>query len=155
MGERWPGNRIGIDWGMVRIGVAASNRGTTFAYPVTTVAAGPQALDQLAAVIAEHGPEVVYLGLPLNLKGQHGPAAEHVLSHVPGLAKRAGDIPIRLVDERLSTAQASRELGRAGRAAKRQRTIIDQAAAVEILQRALDQESRTGRPVGQLWKGDE
>lgn len=56
---------------------------------------------------------------------------------------------MRLVDERLSTASASRSLGAAGRATKRQRSVIDQAAAVEILQRALDVEERSGAPAGQ------
>lgn len=155
MAEHIPGNRLGIDWGKARIGIAASSRGTTFAYPVETVAAGPDALGRIAELVATHEPEIVYVGLPLNLRGERGPAAEHILENVEAIAAALPpDLEIRLVDERLSTAQASRDLGRAGRGTRRQRSVIDQAAAVEILQRALDKEANFAEPAGELWKSD-
>ncbi|HSO68614.1 MAG TPA: Holliday junction resolvase RuvX [Arachnia sp.] len=143
------GARLGIDWGKARIGVAASNRRTSFAYPVETVTAGPGELRRLAALIAEHGADVIYVGLPLTLAGTHALAAEYVSAKAAALAAAIAPIPVLLVDERMSTVSASRSLGSAGRRAKHQRSVIDQAAAVEILQRAIDAEERQGAPVGE------
>ncbi|GAA3857947.1 Holliday junction resolvase RuvX [Tessaracoccus defluvii] len=143
------GPRLGIDWGKARIGVAAANRGTSFAYPVETVPAGPTELDRLGALVAEYEPGVVYVGLPLTLAGGRALAAEFVAAKAAALATLIAPVPVRLVDERMSTVTASRSLGAAGRRAKQQRGIIDQAAAVEILQRALDAEERDGGPAGE------
>lgn len=143
------GGRLGIDWGKARIGVAASNRGTTLAYPVETVKAGPQALARIAALVAEYEPGIVYVGLPITLAGERSFAAEWVLERAGELGSVIEPGLIRLVDERMSTASASRTLGAVGKRAKQQRSIIDQAAAVEILQRALDAEARTGSVAGE------
>lgn len=141
--------RLGIDWGKARIGVAACGAHTSFAYPVSTVPAGREELTALAAIVAEYEPTVVYVGLPLNLRGEYGPAAQFVIEKAKGLAERITPVEVRLVDERMSTASASRSLGSVGRSTKAQRGIIDQAAAVEILQTALDVETRTGEPAGE------
>lgn len=140
--------RLGIDWGKARIGVAACNAGTTFAYPVETVPAGPDELTRLRAIVEEYGPGVVYVGLPLTLAGERGFAADFALEKATALAEAISPTRVRLIDERMSTASASRNLGAAGRRVKQQRSIIDQAAAVEILQRAVDAESRDGGPAG-------
>jgi putative Holliday junction resolvase len=124
--------RLGIDWGKARIGVAAANAGTSFAYPVETVQAGPDELRRLTAIIAEYEP-----------------GAEYVVERAAGLASAVAPVAVRLVDERMSTVSASRSLGSAGRRAKQQRRVIDQAAAVEILQRALDVEERSGALAGE------
>lgn len=149
------GGRLGIDWGKARIGVAACNRGTNLAYPVETVPAGPGALVRLRALVDEYEPGIVYVGLPLALDGSVGISARHVLASVAALAAVLPDATIRLVDERMSTAQASRSLGQAGRGSRRQRPVIDQAAAVEILQRALDSEAASGRLAGEPWRGED
>lgn len=141
--------RLGIDWGKARIGVAACNAHTTFAYPVETVQAGPDELARLRAIVAEYEPGVVYVGLPLTLAGERGISADFVTAKAEALAAVIAPTRIFLVDERMSTAQASRSLGDAGRRAKQQRRIIDQAAAVEILQRAIDAEERDGAPSGE------
>jgi putative Holliday junction resolvase len=141
--------RLGIDWGKARIGVAACNPGVSFAYPVETVPAGAGELARLAELVAEYDPDVVYVGLPLTLGGARSHAAEFVLAKAAQLAARVTPVEVRLVDERMSTASASRSLGSAGRRARQQRSVIDQAAAVEILQRALDGEEREGAPVGE------
>lgn len=146
------GPRLGIDWGKARIGVSACNRGTRFAYPVETVPVDGRELDRLTALVAEYEPGIVYIGLPLTLAGERDIAAQYVLEQVRRFAVRVPRVPIRLVDERLSTAGASRSLGSAGRSMRRQRSVIDQAAAVEILQRAVDLET-TGSPAG--WGLDE
>ncbi|WGT45968.1 Holliday junction resolvase RuvX [Tessaracoccus lacteus] len=140
--------RLGIDWGKARIGVAASGAGTDFAYPVTTVPAGADEQRRLLEIVAEYEPGVIYVGLPLTLSGEYGFAAQFVLEKAASLATAVADVEVRLVDERMSTVTASRSMGSAGRKAKQQRSVIDQAAAVDILQRALDAEGRTGAPVG-------
>ena len=147
--------RIGIDWGKARIGVAASGRHTSFCHPVTTVAAGRDELDALSAIVEEYEPEVVYVGYPLDLRGEVGPSAQFVMDKASALAERIAPVQVRLVDERMSTASASRSLGSVGRNAKAQRGIIDQAAAVEILQCAVDVEERQGSPAGELPNGSE
>ncbi|NLE99242.1 MAG: Holliday junction resolvase RuvX [Propionibacterium sp.] len=141
--------RLGIDWGKARIGVAASGARTTFAYPVSTVGAGRDELRELAAIVEEYEPGIVYVGLPINLRGEYGPAAEFTIAKARGLSAAIPGIEVRLVDERLSTATASRSLAGAGKNTKAQRGIIDQAAAVEILQAALDSEERTGTAAGE------
>ncbi|MDF1490286.1 Holliday junction resolvase RuvX [Tessaracoccus caeni] len=143
------GSRLAIDWGKARIGVAASHSGTSFAYPVETVAAGSDEMRRLTELISQIGPRVVYVGYPLTLSGEKAIAAGFVAGKARRLASRIVPVPVYLVDERLSTASASRSLGAAGRGSRSQRSVIDQAAAVEILQRALDIEERTGSPAGQ------
>ncbi len=142
-------NRLAIDWGKARIGVAAARSGTTFAFPVETVPAGKEALDRLVALVEEYEPDVVYVGLPLTLDGRRSHAVDWVLDRTRLLAGRIGAERLRFVDERMSTASASRSLGAAGRSQKQARGVIDQAAAVEILQQALDQERATGGLAGQ------
>lgn len=144
------GTRMGIDWGKARIGVAACTAGTSLAYPVTTIAAGRGELGALKALVAAYDPGVVYVGLPLTLQGTRAAAALTIADKAVQLAQEIAPVEVRLVDERMSTVSASRHLRSAGRKAKRQRAVIDQAAAVEILQRALDGEDREGEPVGEL-----
>ena len=141
--------RLGIDWGKARIGVAASNPRTSFAYPVETVRANGSELKRLKELVGEYEPELIYVGLPLTLSGQRSFAAQFVLEKASLLAAAVPGVSIRLVDERMSTAGASRSLGGAGRSSRQQRRIIDQAAAVEILQRALDLEMASGRLAGE------
>lgn len=155
MADTTVGPRLGIDWGKARIGVAASNRGTTLAYPVETVQADAGALRRIGEIVAEYEPGIVYVGLPLTLKGERSFSAQYVLEQVAHLGGVIDPGIIRLVDERMSTSSASRNLGRAGQRAKQQRSVIDQAAAVEILQRALDLEISSGQPAGEALEGDE
>lgn len=146
------GARLGIDWGKARIGVAASNAGISFAYPVETVKAGPDEIRRLQEIVAEYEPGAIYIGLPLTLSGERSFAAEFVVEKARALARALPGTPVLLVDERMSTASASRNLVDAGRSTKQHRRVIDQAAAVEILQRALDSEERAGHVVGEALK---
>lgn len=143
------GVRLGVDWGKARIGVAACNAGTTFAYPVETVPAGRDEMRSLTAIVEEYAPDIVYVGLPLTLAGERGIAAGQVTERAAALATAIAPVEVRLIDERMSTASASRSLGDAGRRSRQQRRVIDQAAAVEILQRAIDAEARENAPVGE------
>lgn len=145
-----PGVRLALDWGTARIGVAACDPAGTLAYPVETVAAGSGALDRIGALVAEYEPIELVLGLPRTLAGTEALAAQRIREAGAGLVARLPGLPVRLVDERLSTAAASRRLEQAGRNTRRQRRVIDQAAAVAILEGALDRERSTGEPPGEL-----
>ncbi len=152
------GVRLGVDVGDVRIGVAVSDPDGLLATPVETVAAGRPALDRLRALAREHEAVAVVLGLPRSLSGAEGPAAAKARAFGRALAAAVAPVPVRLVDERLSTATAERSLRVPGtrsarpgaRNGARRRSVVDQAAAVVILQSALDAERAQGAPVGEL-----
>lgn len=146
---------MALDWGRARIGVAASDPDGILAHPVETVPAGPAALARVRALVAEYEPLEVVLGLPRNLAGVEGPAAVAMREVAAGLAAALPGVPIRLVDERLTTVTASRQLSGAGRDTRRQRPVIDQAAAVALLETALQHERTTGRPPGELLPASE
>lgn len=131
------GVRLGVDVGTVRVGVAACDPDGVMAFPVATVARSATAAAEVAALAAERGAIEIFVGLPLKLSGAEGPSAADARTFAAELAERGG-VPVRLVDERMSTVSASRSMREAGRNAKSQRSVIDQAAAVVILDTALD-----------------
>ena len=147
-----PGVRLGIDPGEVRIGVAASDPSGMLATPVETVPRGRGDLARLRAVAAELGAGEVVVGLPRSLSGGEGPSAARVRVFAGQLAAvlAADDVAVRLFDERLSTVSAEAVLRAQGRGGKKRRAVVDQAAAVVVLQNALDTERGTGRPPGEL-----
>ncbi|MBA3021303.1 Holliday junction resolvase RuvX [Propionicimonas sp.] len=145
------GVRLALDWGKARIGVAASDRDALLAFPVETIAAGPGAITRVVALVAEYEPIELILGLPRNLAGEDGPAAVAMLAVADELAAVLPELPLRLVDERMTTAAASRQLSGVGRNTRKQRSVIDQAAAVALLETALQQERNTGRPAGEQY----
>jgi putative holliday junction resolvase len=153
MAELRPGVRLGVDVGRARVGVARSDRDALLATPVETLPRG-DALDGLVAIIAELDPMEVVVGLPLSLSGGDTPSTGDARAFAGELASRIA-APVRLVDERLSTVSAQRELHRSGRTARTSRAVIDQVAAVIILQNALDSERTSGRPPGALVDPDE
>lgn len=140
------GVRVGVDVGRARVGVARSDRDGLLATPVETLARA-DALERLVAIVAELEPIEVVVGLPLSLSGGDTPSTGDARSFAGRLAARA-TVPVRLVDERLSTVSAQRELHRSGRSTRTSRAVIDQVAAVIILQNALDSERAAGRPPG-------
>ncbi len=153
------GIRLALDLGDARIGVAACDSAATLAFPVATVPAGEGELDRLIELIAEYEPVEIVVGLPRSLSGGEGPAAAKIRERASGLAARlAGGGPagaqippsVRLVDERLTTVSASRQLREAGKSSRQQRSRIDAAAAVAILEHALDSERHQGFPPGEL-----
>jgi putative Holliday junction resolvase len=127
---------IGVDVGSVRVGVAASDRDGILASPVATLERA-SALDSLVALVAEREAVEVVVGHPRHLSGATGASARDAEAFAAELGERCG-VPVRLVDERLTTVSASRTLRDRGVKAKEQRAVIDQAAAVAILQSALD-----------------
>jgi putative Holliday junction resolvase len=146
-----PGVRVGVDVGDVRVGVAASDPSGLIATPVETVARGRGDLDRLRSLVEEHEAVEVVVGLPRSLSGGEGPAAAKVRAFASGLAAALAPlrVPVRLCDERLSTVSAEAVLREQGRKGRRRRAVVDQAAAVVILQNALDTERGTGRPPGE------
>ena len=141
-----PGVRVGVDVGSVRVGVAACDPDGMLATPVETVHRGTRALDRLADIVAERAAIEVVVGLPLSLSGHEGPARGFARE----LAHRVAPCPVRLVDERLSTVAATRGMRERGISARHSRRAVDQAAAVVILQSALDAERASGRPPGEI-----
>jgi putative Holliday junction resolvase len=145
-----PGVRIGIDVGSVRIGVARTDPSGLLAVPVETVARGEGDLARIAALVVEHAAFEVVVGLPLSMSGRPGPAAVVARDFAAELVKVVAPVPVRLVDERLSTVSATRDLRAAGRSARTSRAVVDQAAAVVIVQYAVDSERATGVAPGTL-----
>ena len=131
------GALLACDVGTVRIGLARSDAARTLAVPMDAVAAGESAFDAVLAAIAEVQAVEVIVGLPLRMDGTEGPAAAKARTWVDTLATRTS-IPIRLVDERLTTVEAQRGLHAAGRTTRTSRAVIDSASAVVLLQSCLD-----------------
>jgi putative pre-16S rRNA nuclease len=144
-----PGVRVAVDVGSVRIGVAASDPDGLVASPVETVRRGAGDLERLAAIVSGRAAVEVLVGLPRALSGREGASAAAAREFAGRLAGAVAPLPVRLVDERLSTVAAERRLRESGVPGRRQRSVVDQVAAVDILQTALDAERSSGRPPGQ------
>ncbi|MCE1179603.1 MAG: Holliday junction resolvase RuvX [Micrococcales bacterium] len=147
-----PGVRVGVDVGSVRVGVALSDPDGILATPETTLARDEQGgsdLEALAALVLERAAVEVVVGLPLSLSGEESHAAATARAYAGALAGRVAPVPVRLVDERLTTVDAHRGLRASGVGGRRARQVVDQAAAVLILQGALDLERGSGRPPGE------
>jgi putative Holliday junction resolvase len=140
--------RLGVDPGRVRVGVAASDPEGRLATPVTTLQrrSSTAALRRLAE---ERSAIEVVVGRPRSLSGAAGPAEREVMGYARELAAALDPCPVRLIDERLSTVQATAGLRAAGVTGPVARGRVDAAAAAVILQAALDEERATGRPPGE------
>jgi len=148
------GVRLGIDVGKARIGVARSDPRGMLATPVETVARGGGDIARIVAIARELDAAEVVVGLPLALSGNETASTQDARDFAELLAP-ALSLPVRMVDERLSTVSAGRALQASGRNTKKQRPVIDQVAAVIILQHALDFERSGGTAPGALVDPDE
>lgn len=144
------GRRLALDVGTVRIGVAVSDRGCILATPVETISRETMFddddkadIDRILRLINEYDVVEVVIGLPRTLKGKGSSSVKHATDIASRVSRRlAGEeklIPVRMADERLTTVTATQALRASEVKAKAGRTIIDQAAAVEILQSWLDE----------------
>ena len=135
------GRRLGVDAGKRRIGVACSDPDGILATPVETVRRDSSGshVRRLVELTAELDAVEVIVGLPRTLADRTGPSARDAIELADALARRIAPTPVRLADERLTTVSAQRSLHAAGVRAKARRGVIDQAAAVVILQNWLDQ----------------
>jgi putative Holliday junction resolvase len=125
---------LGIDHGDARIGIAATDKFGLLAFPVETIdCAKGDPLERIAALADARRTQTLVLGLPLRMDGSEGTAAAKVREFGERLRRRLPEIPLVFVDETLTTAEAAAKLREAGRKTLRHRAVIDQAAAVEIL----------------------
>jgi putative Holliday junction resolvase len=157
------GARIGVDVGKARIGLAGSDPDGLVATPVETV---PRVLDvprgadgapsvtadvaRIAAEVTDRFAAAVYVGLPRHLSGSEGAATADAREFAGRLARVVAPVPVHLVDERMTTVSAHANLRAAGKRTSQHRSVIDQAAAVIILQHALDVERASGHRAGEL-----
>lgn len=136
------GCRLGVDVGTVRVGLARSDAEGLLAVPVETLAR-ESALASIVSLVDDLEPLEVIVGLPLGLSGKSTASTEDAQQFAESLAEMLS-VPVRMIDERLSTVQAQASFHVAGRSRKSQREVIDQAAAVILLQHALDSERAQG-----------
>jgi putative holliday junction resolvase len=146
------GVRIALDIGDARIDVASSDPHGILATPVETVRRGPGDLDRIAALATELEAFEIVVGLPRSLSGGEGPAAVKIRETAELVRAKVQEgnsgTAVRLVDERFTTVTAERMLRERGKKGSKRRAVVDQAAAVVILQHALDLERETGNPPG-------
>ena len=143
--QRRGGRVLGVDVCTVRVGVALSDPTGTLASPLETLQRAKDGadLDRLAQLVVEHEVTEIVVGEPRHLSGASGASAQDADAYARDLAGRVPDVPVNMIDERLSTVTATSSLRASGRSSREQRSVIDQAAAVVILQQFLD--SRRGR----------
>ncbi|HEY4534440.1 MAG TPA: Holliday junction resolvase RuvX [Enteractinococcus sp.] len=151
------GSRLGVDVGRARVGLAATDPAGILASPVATLTRDPKNFNDLRAIVDEarqRNAVRVYVGDPINLKGQQTASTQDAHLFARQLARLLAEaqLPtqVRLIDERLSTVSASQQLRAAGVSSRNQRAVIDQLAAVAILEHALVLEKRSGVDTGHL-----
>ncbi len=157
MSELARGARLGVDVGGVRVGLAASDPDGLIATPVETLArheptdgSTPTDLARIALEVTERSARVVYVGLPRHLSGKEGEATAITRAYAAALAGLINPVEVRLVDERMTTVSAHQALHASGRSGRKHRAVVDQVAAVMILQSALDLERTMNRRAGEL-----
>ena len=137
---RGPVRALGIDPGSKRIGIAVSDRSGTIASPLTVLQRSRSRqhdLQQIAALVRDEEAEVVVVGLPLNMDGSHGRAAQLAIDEARRLATVVG-VPVEMHDERRTTVSADRSMLEAGLDAPARRQRVDKVAAAIMLQSWLD-----------------
>lgn len=149
-----PGVRLGVDVGTARIGVARCDPHAMLATPVETVARGSGDVSRLVELAAEFDVMEIVVGLPIALSGRETASTEDARGFARMLAQQVS-VPVRLVDERLSTVSAQSALHSSGRTTRTSRSVVDQVAAVIILQHALDFERSAQNPPGAVVDPDE
>lgn len=148
------GVRLGIDVGRARVGVARCDPDGMLAVPVETVPRSETSIDRLVELAGEYEPIEFVVGLPVNMQGADTLSTTDAREFAAALQTRSG-VPVRLIDERLSTVTAHAALRSSGRSQKKSRSIVDQIAAVVLLQQAIDTEKSTGNPAGAAIPCDE
>ncbi|WAB81183.1 Holliday junction resolvase RuvX [Microcella daejeonensis] len=143
------GVRLGVDVGTARVGVARCDAHGILATPVETLPRKKGMMAGIHRLVAEWEPIEIVVGLPLALSGSETASTQDARD-VAALIARQVAVPVRLVDERLTTVTAARSLRESGRDGRTSRSVIDQAAAVILLQHALDHEKSRGEAPGEL-----
>jgi putative Holliday junction resolvase len=147
--------KVGVDVGTVRVGVAICDRDSILATPYKTLdrnAKKNSDVKLIARLVEELGAVQVFVGLPRTMKGEEHSSARMAGDYaellVAELAGRNQDVPVNLVDERLSSVTAHRNLHEAGMSSRNHRKVVDQVAAAGILQHAIDMQKARGADVG-------
>ena len=131
---------LALDHGEARIGVAATDPVGIMAHPVETIQVKTtDVIERIAELVQQRQIKQIVLGLPLNMSGTEGPAAIKVRKFGKVIRQRFPEMPLHFCDETMTTMAAAEKLHQAGKNAKKQKGIIDQAAAVEILNTWLEQ----------------
>ena len=141
------GRRIGVDFGVARIGVAVSSVDGIICSPLATLQNNEEALSSLLELISEQEPIEIYVGLPLNLQGEHTQSTVLAIEFAKQLFQ-SGVSNLRLVDERMSTRAAQSQLHASGKNSRQSKGVIDAAAATLIVEIALSYERATGQIPG-------
>ena len=149
------GVKLGVDVGTVRVGVAVCDRDGILATPLRTLERNTKKNTDvriLAALAEELGAVEIFVGLPRTMKGEEHASARMATDYAQLLADalrdRGFEVPVRLVDERLSTVTAHRNLHEAGMSSRNHRKVVDQVAAAGILQHAIDMQKARGTEIG-------
>ncbi|WP_427007459.1 Holliday junction resolvase RuvX [Pseudarthrobacter sp. H2] len=149
------GVKLGVDVGTVRVGVAVCDRDSILATPLRTLDRNAKKNTDvriLAALAVELGAVEIFVGLPRTMKGEEHASARMATDYATLLAGALRDsgsgVPVRLVDERLSTVTAHRNLREAGMSSRDHRKVVDQVAAAGILQHAIDMQKARGTEIG-------
>lgn len=144
--------RVAVDVGSVRVGVARSDPDGILATPVETVARTQHddGTTRIAALVTELNALEVIVGLPRSLDGKNRKAAGLARTYAKVLARLVAPVPVRMLDERFTSATAHQAMSASGLSSRSQRAVVDQVAAVIVLQQALDTERSTDREPGQL-----
>jgi putative Holliday junction resolvase len=151
------GRRLAIDVGTVRIGLAVCDPDGILSSPLPALLRSmelAETLQALSALIDEHSPVEVYVGDPISLSGGQSASTRDAREFASRLAALIS-VPVRLVDERLTTVTASAKLRSSGKDAKQSKSLIDSSSAVEILEQALATLRVSGMPPGHLVEGSD
>lgn len=142
------GVRIAVDFGTVRVGVAKTDPTGKIALPLTTLTGDENAIEKLVEFTADLAAQVVYVGLPLNLKGQVTQSAKKALNFAEKLSTKISPIPVLMIDERFTSTTATKQLQDAGLSSRQSRGLVDQVSALGLLEQALQIEARSGALAG-------
>ena len=134
------GRVLGVDFGEARTGLAVSDAASLLASGIGNIAGGglERTADAIVSAVSEQNAVAVVLGLPVNMNGTEGPRAERVRRLAELITERAPDLPVALMDERMTTMAASRFLNETNTRGKKRKGVIDTLSAQIILQNALD-----------------
>ena len=134
------GRLLGVDFGEARTGLAVSDAARLLASGIGNISVGglEKTADAIVSAAGEKNAVGVVLGLPVNMNGTEGPRAERARRLAELIAERAPDLPVALMDERMSTMAASRFLNETNTRGKKRKGVIDTLSAQIILQNALD-----------------
>lgn len=135
------GRRLGIDYGQARVGVAICDLDGMVATPLITLKNSPKLIAEISKLIDEYQPSGIYLGKPYHLSGVEGATVELVAAFAQRLSE-SFEIPITYVDERLTSGHAEKLLKSAGKNSRESKGLIDQLAAVAILELGIQIEKR-------------